>query len=146
MMTIGYGNFWQIQRGFLEPTPQLGRWQEVRQGDPCSYSGPSWQLGWKPLAPLASDQLHLLRSCFPSPASLPVSPLRLPRAPRPSVCPCPRIPKGRSLRLGGCPEGWWGGGGPVQEEAGTACLSWFQSQSTWDFKQLISLVCKTISF
>lgn len=29
---------------------------------------------------------------------------------------------------------------------GLPCLSWVQSQFTWDFKQLISPICKTISF
>lgn len=100
-MTIGYGNFWQVQRGFLEPTPQLGRWQEVRQGDTCSYSGPSWQLGWKPLALLASDQLHLLRSCFPSPASLPVFPPPPTQNPQTLSLSLPEDPKGQK------PEARW---------------------------------------
>lgn len=70
-MLSGNGNLWQIQRSFSESTPQLDRWQ-IRQRDTCSHSAPSWQLGWKALALLACDQLHLLPSCFPSPASLPV--------------------------------------------------------------------------
>lgn len=48
--------------------------------------------------------------------------------------------KGQKSLLGSCPKGGdW-------VETGPASLHWVQSQSTWDFKQLISPICRTISF
>lgn len=127
-MQSGSGNFQQVQGGFLD-TP-LRRAVGVRWA-----KHPSWMPGpscWHPPAYLSASVLpssHLrvkLVGSLPSPLTLSLS--------------LPENPKGQKPLL----SVFLRGGDEVK--AGPAWPALGSRQSTWDFKQLISPICKTISF